>query len=68
MTLKQLFDHFGGSRLAIALATGYTEPAVRHWEKKGRIPYRAQLLAEAATKGKLVAKKDKPVVPASAKP
>ncbi len=56
MTLKQLFDHYGGNRLAVALAIGYTEPAIRHWEKKGAIPYRAQLLAQAATNGKLVAR------------
>lgn len=59
MTLKQLMDHYKGNRLAIALAIGYTEPAIRHWEKIGRVPYRAQLLAQAATDGKLVARKVK---------
>lgn len=60
MTLKQLMDYYGGNRLAIAFAIGYTEPAIRHWEKKGAIPYRAQLLAQAATNGKLVARRARP--------
>jgi hypothetical protein len=59
MTLKQLMDHYGGNRLAIALAIGYTEPAIRHWEKSGAIPYKAQRILEAATGGKLVARRNK---------
>lgn len=62
MTLKQLMDYYGGNRLAIALAIGYTEPAIRHWENKGEIPYKAQRIIAAATNGKLVAK------PLNAKP
>jgi hypothetical protein len=56
MTLKQLLDYYDGNRLAIALAIGYTEPAIRHWENKGAIPYKAQRIIEAVTNGKLVAK------------
>lgn len=59
MTLKQLLDHYGGSNLAIALAIGYTEPAVRHWIKNKRIPYKAQRVIEAASGGKLIARKEK---------
>lgn len=59
MTLKQLLEHYGGSNLAVALAIGYTEPAVRHWIKNNRIPYKAQRVIEAASGGKLIARKDK---------
>jgi hypothetical protein len=52
-------DYYGGNRLAIALAIGYTEPAIRHWENKGEIPYKAQRIIAAATNGKLVAKPSK---------
>ncbi len=58
MTPKQLLEHYGGSNLAIALALGYTEPAVRYWIDKNKIPYRAQQLIEAKTDGKLIARKD----------
>lgn len=57
MTLKQLFAHYGTNNLVIALAIGYTEPAIRHWVKKGHIPFKAQKMIEAATGGKLIARK-----------
>ena len=59
MTPKQLMDYYKGNRLAIAFAIGYTEPAIRHWENNGVIPYRAQLLVQSVTGGKLVARKEK---------
>lgn len=59
MTLKQLLDYYDGNNLAIALAIGYTEPAIRHWIKNKKIPYKAQQIIEAVTDGKLVARKEK---------
>ena len=59
MTPKQLLDHFGGSSLAAAAWLGYSEPAIRYWIKEKKIPYKAQRLIEAATSGKLIARKEK---------
>ena len=59
MTLKQMLDYYNHNKLAIAVAIDYTEPAVRHWIKNGKIPFRAQKLIEAATSGKLIARKEK---------
>ena len=59
MTPKQLMEHYGGNSLAAAHAISYTEPAVRHWVKQNRIPYKAQKMIESATGGKLVARKEK---------
>lgn len=59
MTLKQLLDHYGGSTIAIAHALGYTESAIRYWQDKNKVPYRAQQLIETVTGGKLIARKEK---------
>jgi len=59
MTPKQLLEYYGGSNLAVAHAIGYTEPAIRHWINKKKIPYKAQRLIESVTNGKLVARKEK---------
>ena len=59
MTPKQLLEHYGGSNIAAAHAIGYTEPAIRNWVDKNRIPFKAQRLIEAVTGGKLKAKKEK---------
>lgn len=60
MTLKQLLDYYGGSTTVAAAALGYTEQAIRYWQEKKKIPYRAQRLIETVTGGKLVARKAKP--------
>ncbi len=59
MTPKQLLEFYGGSPLAAAHAIGYTEPAVRHWIKDGKIPYKSQRIIEIVTSSKLVARKEK---------
>ncbi len=68
MTPKQLIEYYGGSNLAVAHAIGYTEPAIRHWINKKKIPYKAQRLIESVTNGKLVARKAKPRLFDDAKP
>ena len=57
MTPKQVLSYYKGNTLDVALAIDYTEAAVRYWVKSDSIPYRPQKLIEAATGGKLKAKK-----------
>jgi hypothetical protein len=52
MTYKQVLKFFG-TQVAVAAATGYTQPAVSNWKQRGSIPAEAQLRLSRASKGLL---------------
>lgn len=55
MKPEQVVKHFDSSISLVAYKLGYTEMAIRHWLKAGRIPKKAQQLIQLKTRGQLQA-------------
>jgi len=58
MKIQELIKHYG-SQANIAREFGYTRQAVSYWFRIGAIPFRTQLMIQAATLGKFKARKEK---------
>lgn len=56
MTPQEVIEYYGSDKAA-AGALGYHTCSIQAWVRKGRIPYRAQVLIELVTKGDLKTEK-----------